>query len=111
MRTKYGLGYSHLIFRWVDTDGKKYDEETLIIYGISGKVAMAVGTKYNRMSIIVKDDKGCREVTSTDCVDNIHRETNLEGIYEVHPPRPSYFQTEYSLEKVFENKRTTDIAN
>ncbi len=55
VRVEYGLGYTHLIFRWVDSDGKKYDEETLIIYGISCKDALALGLKHEQKSIIVKD--------------------------------------------------------
>ncbi len=101
VRVEYGLGYTHLILRWVDTDGKKYDEETLIIYGISCKDAIDLGTKYKQNPIIVKDDKGSKEVVLTDCFDNIRKAVNLEGIYEVHTPRPSYFQTEYSIEKIF----------
>ena len=90
---------------------KKYDEETLIIYGISCKDAIDLGTKYKQNPIIVKDDKGSKEVVLTDCFDNIRKAVNLEGIYEVHPPRPSYFQTEYSIEKIFENKQIGSIAN
>ncbi len=111
VRVEYGLGYTHLIFRWVDSDGKKYDEETLIIYGISCKDALALGVKHEQKSIIVKDDKGCKKVVLTDCFDNIRRAVNLEGIYEVYPPRQSYFHTGYSIEKVFENKQIGSIAN
>ena len=111
VRVEYGLGYTHLIFRWVDSDGKKYDEETLIIYGISCKDALALGLKHEQKSIIVKDDKGCKKVVLTDCFDNTRRAVNLEGIYEVYPPRQSYFHTEYSIEKVFENKQIGSIAN
>ena len=111
VRARYGLGYTHLIFRWVDTGGTKYDEETLIIYGISCKDAIDLGTKYKQKPIIVKDDKGCKEVVSADGLDNIRRAVNLEEIYNVHPPRPSYFQTEYSIEKIFKNKQIGSIAN
>lgn len=148
VRKTYNLGFSHLISRWVDPDGTPYDEEALLIYGISYDDAMALGAKYNQKSIIVKDDKGCREVVSTAFVDdsgkqykvgdtirtfnlsgdtplNIatatdifskkqsgpssspvkqNRPFTLKEVYEVEPPRPSYFQTSYSVEKIFENK-------
>ncbi|MCH5155281.1 MAG: hypothetical protein J1F69_01620 [Clostridiales bacterium] len=140
---QYKLGYSHLISRWIDTNGTPYDEEALIIYGIFYGDAMVLGTKYNQKSIIVKDMNGCREIVSTvytDCsrgskhrVMDVIRTFNLSGdtplnmktatevfnnrkpipitlkeISEVERPRPSYFQTSYRLEQVYENNVLKD---
>ena len=146
---KMDYGFSHLISRWVDTDGTAYDEEVLLIYGIFYDDAIALGAKYKQKTIIVKDENGCREVVSTAYTDsdsgnkhnvgdtirtfNLKSDTplnianateifskreagptsssvkgnrpfTLKEIYEIHRPRPSYFQTAYNVEKIFENK-------
>lgn len=62
--SKLGLGFNEFIARWVE-NGESFDEESLLITGITEKQAFKLGQKYSQSSIIYKDAYGLREICTT----------------------------------------------
>lgn len=59
-----GCGYVNVVARWINEEGDAEDESSLIIYNISLKDAIKLGTKYEQHSIIYKDENGLRLIST-----------------------------------------------
>ena len=64
VRNKYKLGFIQFISRWVE-DGESFDEQSLLIPKCSSETAEKLGKEFNQSSVIVKDEKGAREICTT----------------------------------------------
>ena len=78
----FGLGFNEFISRWVE-NGESFDERSLLIPNLPTKVAIELGQELDQSSVIVKDEKGCREICTTSFENFIPGETvrtyNTEG--------------------------------
>ena len=78
----FGLGFNEFVSRWVE-EGESFDERSLLIPDLPAKIAMELGQALDQSSVIVKDEKGCREVCTTPFESYIPGETvrtyNTEG--------------------------------
>ena len=111
---RLGLGFDHFLSRWVE-DGKSFEEGYLLISDIECGAAIKLGAKYDQNSIIYKDKDSLKEICTTafetykpgDIVrvfktgkDVMSKKESFE-LYQVYDPRPSYFQTEPVIERIY----------
>ena len=111
---RLGLGFDHFLSRWVE-DGKSFEEGYLLISDIECGAAIKLGAKYDQNSIIYKDKDSLKEICTIafeeyepgDIVrtfntgkDVMSKKESFE-LYQVYEPRPSYFQTEPVIERIY----------
>ncbi|MBQ2642895.1 MAG: hypothetical protein IJF94_03745 [Eubacterium sp.] len=56
--------YCHIVARWTNEKNEQIDESGMIIYGISLKDALRLGTKYSQDSVIYKDQNGLKRIST-----------------------------------------------
>ena len=81
-----GYGFIQFISRWAG-DGETLVESSLLIPNCTKEDALKFGKEYHQISVIVRDDSGCKEICTTDFEDGntsynsgeIVRTYNLSG--------------------------------
>lgn len=83
------LGFNEFIGRWVE-DGESSDEASLLITGISKKLACKLGAKYEQASIIYKDGSGVNEICTTAFTDDgkTYNPGDVVRKYSIDPNKP-----------------------
>ncbi len=81
-----GYGFIQFVLRWTG-DGETLVESSLLIPNCTKEDALGFGRKYHQSSVIVRDERGCNEICTTDLEDentkykygDIARTYNLSG--------------------------------
>ena len=63
-----GYGFIQFISRWVE-EGEAFDESSLLIPNCTREDALGFGKKYHQSSVIIRDERGCNEICTTDLED------------------------------------------